>query len=141
MLEFVTSILQPRRRHNARVAGEDDVQKLFGNAVTYYDLKKVTTWDTTDDCFAAADVASTEAESRSASLVFPTEIDRSRTWINTLSQDPEPAINIARDTVIGMYPDSSLVMTNRTVGKKAKKGNAVHLLLGRHVGVERRWRN
>ncbi len=85
----------------------------------------MTTWDTTDECFTAADVASTEEEeSRSAGLVFPTEIDRSRPWIDTLNQYPESALGIPRDLVFGIYSDSSLVMTNRMVGKKAKKGNA-----------------
>ncbi len=96
--------------------------------------RKVTTWDTTDECFTAADVASTEAESRSASSVFPAETDRSRTWIDTFNQHPESALGIPRYLVIGIYSDSSLVMTNRTVGKKAKKANAAHLLLETHWG-------
>ncbi len=56
--------------HNARVAGEEDVPKLRGEAVRDYYLETLITWDTTDECFTAKDVASTEAEPRSAGLVL-----------------------------------------------------------------------
>ena len=61
-------------------------------------------------------------------------IDLSRTWIDTFSQDPESALDTPRDIDIGIYSDSSLVTTKITVGKNARKGNAVHLRLDRHWG-------
>ena len=59
-----------------------------------YYLEEVITWDTTDDCFTAEDVASAKAESRSAGSAFPTEVDRSRTWVDAFHQDPESALSV-----------------------------------------------